>query len=88
LFHAVTANATGIAYCHRSDDYGLMKKALKQAVNIAGSSKSLGEAIGVTAERVRMWLHRDNLPAEYVLAIERITGVSRHELRPDIYPKE
>jgi DNA-binding transcriptional regulator YdaS (Cro superfamily) len=65
-----------------------MKQALKQAVTIAGSSKLLGEGIGVTAERVRMWLHRDNLPAEYVIAIERITGVSRHELRPDIYPKE
>jgi len=65
-----------------------MKQALKQAVNVSGSSKLLGQAIGVTPERVRMWLHRDNLPAEYVIAIERATGVSRHELRPDIYPKE
>jgi DNA-binding transcriptional regulator YdaS (Cro superfamily) len=65
-----------------------MKQALKQAVTVSGSSKLLGHAIGVTPERVRMWLHRDNLPAEYVIAIERATGVSRHELRPDIYPKE
>ena len=65
-----------------------MKQALKQAVNIAGSSKALGAAIGVTPERVRMWLHLDNLPDEYVIAIERATGVSRHERRPDIYPKE
>jgi DNA-binding transcriptional regulator YdaS (Cro superfamily) len=65
-----------------------MKHALKQAVSVCGSSKLLGQAINVTPERVRMWLHRDNLPAEYVIAIERATGVSRHELRPDIYPKE
>ena len=26
--------------------------------------------------------------AEYVLAIEAATGVSRHDLRPDLYPRE
>lgn len=26
------------------------------------------------------------LPAEYVIAVEEKTGVSRHRLRPDIYP--
>ncbi|MBG6118790.1 DNA-binding transcriptional regulator YdaS (Cro superfamily) [Sphingobium sp. JAI105] len=26
------------------------------------------------------------LPAEYVLGLEAATGVSRHHLRPDIYP--
>ena len=28
------------------------------------------------------------LPAEYVLLVEAKTGVSRHDLRPDIYPRE
>lgn len=28
------------------------------------------------------------LPAEYVLATERATGISRHDLRPDLYPRE
>lgn len=28
------------------------------------------------------------LPAEHVLAVEAMTGVSRHNLRPDIYPRE
>lgn len=28
------------------------------------------------------------VPAEYVLKIEAATGVSRHDLRPDIYPRE
>lgn len=27
------------------------------------------------------------IPAERVLDIERETGVSRHELRPDLYPE-
>ncbi|MGF7202329.1 DNA-binding transcriptional regulator YdaS (Cro superfamily) [Sphingobium olei] len=35
------------------------------------------------------WL-RDNrpLPAEHVLAVEEATGISRHDLRPDIYPRD
>lgn len=28
------------------------------------------------------------LPAELVLATERQTGISRHDLRPDLYPRE
>lgn len=28
------------------------------------------------------------VPAEFVLKVEALTGVSRHELRPDIYPIE
>jgi DNA-binding transcriptional regulator YdaS (Cro superfamily) len=28
------------------------------------------------------------VPAVRVLQIERITGVSRHDLRPDLYPRE
>lgn len=42
-------------------------------------------AAGVDKSTVTRWLqHR--IPAERVLDVERITGVSRHELRPDIYP--
>lgn len=28
------------------------------------------------------------IPAERVLEIERISGVSRHDLRPDLYPRD
>lgn len=28
------------------------------------------------------------LPPQYVLKVEAATGVSRHELRPDLYPRE
>lgn len=37
------------------------------------------------------WLNRDRtVPAEYVIPIEHVTdgAVSRHDLRPDIYPIE
>mgnify|MGYP002079703104 FL=1 len=35
------------------------------------------------------WLNQaKELPAEYVLEAERRYGVSRYELRPDIYPRQ
>ena len=49
----------------------------------------LAKKIGVTYQAVRKW-ERYGVPAERVLAIEAATGhrVSRHDLRPDLYPKE
>jgi len=42
---------------------------------------------GVTQPAVWKWLQSGKrLPAEYVLTVEAATGVSRHLLRPDIYP--
>ncbi|MCZ4340156.1 YdaS family helix-turn-helix protein [Sphingomonadaceae bacterium G21617-S1] len=40
---------------------------------------------GVSQPTVWSWIKADRLPAEYVLLAERETGVSRHELRPDLY---
>lgn len=31
---------------------------------------------------------RRRIPAERVLALEAATGISRHDLRPDLYPRE
>jgi DNA-binding transcriptional regulator YdaS (Cro superfamily) len=39
--------------------------------------------LGVTRAAVTKWRR---VPAERVLAVERISGVSRHDLRPDLYP--
>ena len=40
---------------------------------------------GVWRGTVTKW-SRTRIPAERVLDVERITGIPRHELRPDIYP--
>ena len=45
----------------------------------------LARAIGVDKASVTRWSQR-RVPAERVLDVERITGVPRHELRPDLYP--
>lgn len=65
-------------------------EALKRACEVAGGQKSLADRIGTSQSQVWYWLARSKkgVPAEFVLPIERETGVSRHELRPDLYPAE
>lgn len=62
--------------------------ALRDAVDKAGGQTALARAIGKTQGHISQWLRREYVPAEEVLKIEAVTGVSRHDLRPDIYPVE
>lgn len=55
---------------------------LEKAKKAVGSSKELARRIGVTPQAVSQW---DEVPVSRVLAVERETGISRHELRPDVY---
>jgi DNA-binding transcriptional regulator YdaS (Cro superfamily) len=49
------------------------------------SQTALADLMGVTPQAITKW-RNNRIPAERVLEIERLTGVSRHCLRPDIYP--
>jgi len=66
------------------------KSALEKAIRIANGQSALARLIGkkVRQGHVYYWLKVGRVPAGYVLAIERATGgqVTRHELRPDLYP--
>ncbi|ODB41086.1 hypothetical protein BB427_11380 [Pseudoalteromonas sp. BMB] len=61
--------------------------ALKQAIKNVGGQKQLAEAIGgkVTQQKVSYWLKKGKVPAELVLRVEKVTGVKRTELRPDVF---
>ena len=63
-------------------------KGITKAISIFGLMQ-LAKRLGVTYQAVRKW-ERNGVPAERVMAIEEATDyeVSRHELRPDLYPKE
>lgn len=62
---------------------------LKKAIELAGGQTKLAAICKTSQGRIWNWLNRDlRVPAEFVLPIERATGVSRHELRPDLYPVE
>lgn len=45
----------------------------------------LGERLGITSSAIFQWRE---VPAERVLEVERHLGVSRHDLRPDLYPRD
>jgi len=64
-------------------------EALKEAVQLAGGQNAMARNLGVSQASIWRWIN-ENLqsPAEHVLKIEELTGVSRHDLRPDIYPIE
>jgi len=61
---------------------------LKTAVLKSGSQSAFARLCGVSQTAVWKWLQSaKRLPAEHVLKVERATGVSKHLLRPDIYPE-
>jgi len=60
-----------------------MEDALTKAKKAAGGAGSLADALGnISPQAVSQWT---KVPANRVLDVERISGVSRHDLRPDIY---
>lgn len=63
---------------------------LRKAINILGSQASLASAIGTTQQTVSNWLKSGFVSARFVIPIETATQkrVTRHELRPDLYPDE
>jgi DNA-binding transcriptional regulator YdaS (Cro superfamily) len=45
--------------------------------------------LGVPQPKVWRWINQSKqMPAEFVLLSEQLYGVSRHSIRPDIYPVE
>lgn len=49
----------------------------------------MAAAFEVSQPTVWRWLNQSKqMPALHVLSAERMTGVSRHDLRPDIYPRD
>ena len=71
------------------EQHSTPSEALKRAVDIAGGQRATSRICGTSQTAVWKWLQSPKgIPAEYVLRVEAATGVSRHALRPDIYPIE
>ena len=63
-------------------------KALERAIENAGGVCAVARALKVHQTCVSLWKSRKRLPAPRVIPLERLSGVPRHELRPDIYPND
>ncbi|MBB1329480.1 helix-turn-helix domain-containing protein [Pseudoalteromonas sp. SR43-7] len=62
--------------------------ALQKAIATLGGQVKLADAIQTSQQNVSNWLRTGKVAPDKVILIEKVTGVSRHELRPDIYPPE
>lgn len=62
-----------------------MDEALERAKLVAGGASGLASKLGnITSQAVSQW---KRVPADRVIAVEALTGISRHELRPDVFGK-
>ena len=67
-----------------------METPIELAVRRAGGQTALAKAIRASHPKVKQqhvwkWLRARTVPAERVLAIEAATGISRYDLRPDVF---
>jgi len=60
-------------------------EALQQFFSGRGMRVHLAKELGITPGAISQWA---KVPADRVLSVERITGVSRHRLRPDVFGPE
>jgi DNA-binding transcriptional regulator YdaS (Cro superfamily) len=58
---------------------------LEAAVQRFGGVAGLAAALGITPAAVYQWAR---VPQGRVLKIERLTGIPRERLRPDLYPDD
>lgn len=64
--------------------------AFRRAVGLAGGQSALAAVAPLTQQTISNRLIK-GIPLQSgteVLAVEAATGVSRHDLRPDLYPRE
>lgn len=62
-------------------------EAMASAVQMLGSQTKLAKKLSCTPQNVQRMCATGHVPAKHVLKIEAATGVSRHDLRPDLYPE-
>ena len=63
-------------------------EALLQCLDKAQTQNALAHALGCTQTAVwKMLQSAKRMSPQYVLRAESLFGISRHDLRPDIYPR-
>jgi hypothetical protein len=58
-------------------------KGLQLAFHAVGGVTPIAKACGIAVATVSGW---DRVPGHRVITVERISGISRETLRPDLYP--
>ena len=50
-----------------------------------GAATALAVQCRVRRQNITRWQKTGQVPAHHCLAVEQLTGISRHELRPDVF---
>lgn len=58
------------------------KQAVQKAIELSGGQAQLAIKLGIKQPSVSYWVKTGQVSAEYAEQVEKITGISRHELRP------
>ena len=66
----------------------LQTDAIYEAIGNAGGQVALSKVLGLRQQTISAWATKGRIPPEHVLRVEKACRVSRHRLRPDIYPVE
>lgn len=62
----------------------MANKGIQIAIKQAGNQRALAAVLGVTQGAVNYWLHK-GVSGERAIFIERLTGVDRALIRPDLF---
>lgn len=62
-----------------------MSTPIDDAIKVAGGLTRLAEGVGVTTQAVWKWKRAGEVPLDRVIAIEKLTGIPREILRPDVF---
>lgn len=62
----------------------MSENTLNDLVATVGSYR-LARLIGVKHPTIHSWIRAGRVPAKRVLAVEKATGISRYDLRPDVF---
>ena len=58
---------------------------IRKAIRLSGSQKKLASAIKHSQTSISYYLNGGGISAEVAIKIEKATGISRAEIRPDIF---
>ncbi len=58
---------------------------VRKAIAAKGGAKALADALRLSKQAVSKWRR---VPAARVLQVERVTGIAREDLRPDLYRRK
>jgi DNA-binding transcriptional regulator YdaS (Cro superfamily) len=59
---------------------------IEKALRIVGKSQ-MAKELGLTRAAVYSWSKKNKIPAQHILKVEELSGVSRYDLDPQIYGK-